>query len=295
VPIGSFFAAGYLFSREKGGGADRIVPEENDIKPWFGQSVLGRVCFWIVVLLSFIYLNFEVIHSAGNFYDPLVLPALTLAWIGLAALLLREMLANRASIATVFFWVVAAAIVLKVFLFDFFWWRPDFDLAYRKNELVSGFLMRMIDYGAVVAFFLVVWQILTKSPNRGAMAKVFGYGALAGAFMYTSLEVWSGLTRFSPDFRMGGISIFWGLFALGLLLTGISKSQRVLRWLGLILMGVTIGKIFLVDLSDLEQLQRIIAFIILGVVVLISSFLYLKYRHRFVTFEDDDEEEPAES
>ena len=80
---------------------------------------------------------------------------------------------------------------------------------------------------------------------------------------------------------MGGLSIFWSLFALTLLLTGISKNRTVLRGAGLLLMSIVVGKVFFVDLAGLEQLHRIVAFIVLGIVVLIGSFLYLKYRHRF--------------
>jgi uncharacterized membrane protein len=57
-------------------------------------------------------------------------------------------------------------------------------------------------------------------------------------------------------------------------------------------MTIVVGKIFFVDLSGLEQLYRIVAFIALGIIVLICSFLYLKYRHRFTT---DDEETNADS
>jgi uncharacterized membrane protein len=89
---------------------------------------------------------------------------------------------------------------------------------------------------------------------------------------------------------MGGISIYWSLFAFTLLFTGISKNRAVLRRIGLVIMSGVVFKVFFVDLSGLEQLYRIVAFIVLGVIILICSFLYLKYRHRFSIEEEEEEE-----
>ncbi|MCH1498016.1 MAG: DUF2339 domain-containing protein, partial [Akkermansiaceae bacterium] len=68
-----------------------------------------------------------------------------------------------------------------------------------------------------------------------------------------------------------------------ILLAGISKSQAALRGIGLTLFTAVILKVFVIDLAGLDQLFRIISFIILGLVILFGSFLYLKYRHRFLT------------
>jgi len=283
IPIGSFFAAGRLFRHE--GTVDEAwsVGEGNDIRPLPGQSGIGRLCFWIVVALTFTYLNFEVGHSVGSFFDPFVRPGLTLVWVALGALLLREMLTNQSSFATVLFWILGAALVVKVFVFDFLFWRPGFDLAFAPGGLVPGFLMRLIDYGAVAIFFLFAARTLSGRSSHEDTSRIFGYGALAAVFIYSSLEIWSGLSRFLEPFRMGGISIFWSLFAVSLLLAGMLKNRATLRGTGLILLGATILKVFFIDLSGLDQLYRIIAFIGLGIVVLVGSFLYFKFSHRFAT------------
>ncbi len=282
IPIGSFLAAGRLF-RHDGTPAEWAVGEGNDIRPLPGQSGVGRVCFWIVVGLSFIVLNLEVVHTVDRFFDALVRPGLTLVWIGFAALLLREMLVRRSGLATVLFGILAAAIVVKVFFVDFFWWNPGIDLAFARRDLLPGLLMRLLDYGAVAAFLIIVSRILAGSEGRRPVARVFAYAALVAMFVYTSLEVWTALSHFLPRFRMGGISIYWSLFAIGLLLAGILKGRAALRGIGLVLLAGTILKVFIIDLSGLDQLYRIIAFIVLGVVVLAGSFLYFKYSHRFAT------------
>jgi uncharacterized membrane protein len=91
---------------------------------------------------------------------------------------------------------------------------------------------------------------------------------------------------------MGGISIYWSLFAITLLLAGILNGRAALRGIGLVLLGGTILKVFFVDLAGLDQLYRIIAFIVLGVVVLAGSFLYFRFSQRFETEKEDNEPEP---
>jgi len=283
IPIGSFFAAGRLFSGDEEDGRPSLVGDGNDIRPWFGQSVLSRVCFWIVVGLAFVVLNLEVRHSFGTFYVPLVRPGLTLVWIALGALLLREMMTGRSTVATVLFWLLSVALVLKVFVFDLVFYDPGLDLAFAPRDFLPGLLMRALDFGAVAVFFLFVARILAGRTGFADTSRVFAYASLGAAFVYSSLEIWTGLTRFLPGFRMGGISIYWSLFAIALLLAGLLKNRAVLRGLGLFLLGGTILKVFFIDFAGLAEIYRIVAFILLGVAVLLGSFLYIKFSHRFTT------------
>ena len=48
-------------------------------------------------------------------------------------------------------------------------------------------------------------------------------------------------------------SIAWALFALGLILVGMRIKQRAARYAGVALLGMTLAKLFLHDLSDLER------------------------------------------
>ena len=71
-----------------------------------------------------------------------------------------------------------------------------------------------------------------------------------------------------------------------------------MRLAGLALFALVTFKVFFRDLARLDQFYRIIAFIVLGIVVLLASVLYLKYREQFeVDLEDksDDTTEDDES
>jgi len=72
-------------------------------------------------------------------------------------------------------------------------------------------------------------------------------------------------------------SIAWALFALGLLVAGISRKTRPLRYAGLGLLSVTLLKLFLHDLALLGQLYRIGAFIGVAVIAMLASFAYQRF------------------
>src|SRR5690606_4263840 len=209
----------------------------------------------------FVYLNLEVAKTMERLFVPFVRPALTLVWVALGALLLRERLMNRSKLATALLWILSAALVAKVFLFDFLSWTPGFDLAFARRDFVPGLLMRAIDYGTVALFFVATARVLSRKGEDSDMATVFGYAALAGVFLYSSLEIWTALSHSLPAFRMGGLSIYWSLFAVALLLAGILKNRAVFRGIGLFLLAGTILKVFVLDLAGLDQLYRIVAFL----------------------------------
>ena len=112
-------------------------------------------------------------------------------------------------------------------------------------------------------------------------------------FIYLTLETNAFLHEYYDGLRYGGISILWSLFALGLILQGIGKRIQELRYLGLGLFAIVAWKVFFVDLSELDQFYRIIAFIVLGILILCGSFIYLKNQDKFSLQSPDDEEADA--
>jgi uncharacterized membrane protein len=110
-----------------------------------------------------------------------------------------------------------------------------------------------------------------------------GATALGLSFVWSTLELHTLLRHFMPGMESGGVSILWSLYALGLILSGIRRRVRPLRFVGLALFGIVVWKVFFVDLAQLDQLYRIIAFLVLGVLVLCGSFVYLKYRPTFAS------------
>jgi uncharacterized membrane protein len=69
-------------------------------------------------------------------------------------------------------------------------------------------------------------------------------------------------------------SALWMLYGTALMAIGFRRHLPFLRWLALFLLGVTIAKVFLYDMNQLERVYRIVSFIGLGVLLLAISFAY---------------------
>ena len=101
---------------------------------------------------------------------------------------------------------------------------------------------------------------------------------MALLFVFSTLEVNTFLYSYVPGLRAGGVSILWSIFALALIIAGMWKNVPAMRYVGLALFAVVAWKVLFFDLDRLDQFYRIIAFVILGMLVLSGSFVYLKCR-----------------
>lgn len=76
------------------------------------------------------------------------------------------------------------------------------------------------------------------------------------------------------------LSVVWALYGAGLLVVGRVRRSRLLRLMALALLGLTTLKVFLLDLSALDRVYRIVSFIVLGAILLAVSYLYQKSQQR---------------
>ena len=64
-----------------------------------------------------------------------------------------------------------------------------------------------------------------------------------------------------------------------LIVLGIWKKKKHLRVGAIALFGITLVKLFFYDIAYLDTIAKTIVFVALGVLLLIISFLYNKYKH----------------
>jgi len=69
-------------------------------------------------------------------------------------------------------------------------------------------------------------------------------------------------------------SAIWLAYGVGLMIFGFWRRSAFVRWQALVLMAVTIVKVFVFDVSELQQGYRILSFIGLGAVLMGISFAY---------------------
>lgn len=94
----------------------------------------------------------------------------------------------------------------------------------------------------------------------------------------SELIIWLDIMKVSESSRLG-LSILWGSYAVVIIVLGIWKKKKHLRIGAIALFGITLLKLFFYDIRDLDTISKTIVFVSLGVLLLIISFLYNKYKN----------------
>lgn len=292
VPVLSFAAAYRLLQGEQRRETSPVAPE-NDLPDVLSAEAAPQMLLALGAGLLLLYLHLELNRTLGFAYRPVRLPGLTLLWLAFGGVLLwlAAVRGSRALFSVVV--VASVAVLMKLFLWDLPAWDLTPRLLYDGPYSFHDASFRLLDFGAVAAFFAIAFACLTGKPQERQTAAYFAVCSLAVLFVYLSLELNALLFTYLPGMRAGGISILWSAFAFAWLLRGIWRNEKPLRYAGLTLFAIVIGKVFFNDLARLDQFYRIIAFIILGVVVLAGSFIYLKYRETFAVKPAEPPQEPS--
>jgi uncharacterized membrane protein len=78
--------------------------------------------------------------------------------------------------------------------------------------------------------------------------------------------------------QKAGYTVLWGVSSFILMVLGMRKKVKFMRIISLFLFAITIIKLFFYDISNISEGGKIIAFIILGVLLLIISFMYQRVK-----------------
>jgi len=85
--------------------------------------------------------------------------------------------------------------------------------------------------------------------------------------------------------------VLWGVCSFSLMIAGLQLKQLNLRIIALTLFFITLIKLFAIDVWQMPAGGKIIAFILLGVLLLVISFLYQKLKQIILETGDETEEE----
>jgi len=146
---------------------------------------------------------------------------------------------------------------------------------------INYILVRYLLWGSV-AFAL--WAIFknTKSIIENAKFHIFLEMVIHISilnFLSNELVTWMDIAGYQDIFKLG-LSILWSVYSLLLVGLGIYKKKKYLRISALVLFGVTLAKLFLYDISNLSTISKTVVLIVLGLLLLIISFLYNKFKDK---------------
>ncbi len=136
---------------------------------------------------------------------------------------------------------------------------------------------------AVVALgYILAWwwrDIARSKPAERLVPIVLHVAGSVLTMVWLSVEIdayWSTRTDL-PQARLSeelSRSLAWGIYGAALVAIGFWKNLSVTRWIGMAAIALTVLKVFLVDLSELGGIYRVIGFLILGLLLVAVSYLY---------------------
>ncbi|MDO3693712.1 DUF2339 domain-containing protein [Wenyingzhuangia sp. chi5] len=139
-----------------------------------------------------------------------------------------------------------------------------------------------------LSYLFIGLLFYTTYPNRKVISsKIFDCFLHLTILWILSSELINILDLFTtvPSYKLG-LSILWAIYSLGLICLGIWKQKQHLRIIAMVLFGVILIKLFLYDISHLGTISKIIVFTLLGIILLLISFLYNKYKNIINTKEN---------
>lgn len=280
ISIGSIASAFVLENRQSK--TAPLVAASSDTGRLLPVSTGAPLFYWTTIVFLFLFLHFEI-NAMFGMWDAFRLPALTVTWCIIGGYFLFK--ACRCNTPNTVMLVALTALVcasfLKIMTYDIVAWEfcesGYYNMAYTGQSVFA----RMLDFGSVLLLIGLAWAWLPACYPKPTKA-AFGYAGLAFLFMYTTFEFNSLLHWKLNAFQAGGITALWALFAIAFTSSGIWRNIRPLRYMGLILFAIVAGKVFLFDLSEMPMIFRMVAFLVVGVALLLGSFAYLFANKKFM-------------
>jgi hypothetical protein len=132
------------------------------------------------------------------------------------------------------------------------------------------------------------WEGEVYRHGFAVAASLMGLAAIAIAFVWINLAIadwfstgqFVALTFHRVPAQNLTTSIAWALYALVLLALGVARSLSGLRWVSLLVLILTIGKVFLYDLGELQDLFRVVSLLGLAISLIVVSLAYQRFVFR---------------
>jgi hypothetical protein len=197
---------------------------------------------------------------------------LTLAWAtGAAAVAVLAVYAkeDRFFAASLGYLVVTAG--------SAFMHAPPSQLVVARSHPAHGLVGILLLTGAILVF---AWGIRKLGEEWLEISLWVSGGLLvyAASLGILELSVRVSTASLHTDFQRGhtGVSALWGALGLVFLYIGLTRGKRALRLAGFVLLGVSLVKLFLYDLSQLSSITRALSFLAVGAVLLLAGFFLQK-------------------
>lgn len=131
-----------------------------------------------------------------------------------------------------------------------------------ENSTMAAIALFLSLFVAAQALLFVYWK-------EDRTHNVLAWYALSLFMLFIGFQ-WTGIV----------VTLLWLLTALVIFIIGAGQKSNPLRMTGITLMGVTLLKLVVLDSLTFSTVQKVIAYLVLGVLLLLISFFYQKYKQQ---------------
>ncbi|WP_343605801.1 DUF2339 domain-containing protein [Fluviicola sp.] len=129
-------------------------------------------------------------------------------------------------------------------------------------------LAHYVLFAGVVLSILVLRNYQTRENWTRAMSLLLILWMLS-----LELVLWSLVSGFGAGYKIL-LSLLWVSFAVSMIVIGIKKKEPIMRVTAMVILGMTILKLFFYDLSTLSTIYKTIVFIAIGGLLLVGAYFY---------------------
>lgn len=185
-------------------------------------------------------------------------------------------------------WVSAGLIVfgMALYLTAGLYYLSELRISYLNNYLAQYYQRTAFNIGiryvsyifAALTLFSGYRYIIQRSANH-SLKLSFDLLLSISVIWIASSELLNlmDIAGSAQSYKLG-LSLLWGSYSLLLIAFGIWKKKSHLRIAAIALFGITLIKLFFYDISHLDTISKTIVFVCLGVLLLIISFMYNKFK-----------------
>ncbi len=120
-----------------------------------------------------------------------------------------------------------------------------------------------------------------RLARRKLPATIFPEQAQSALMVVATAVAWTWVGVAVSNLRLEGtftVAAGWSLFAAVVFAAGFAWRESTYRWLGLVILATTLGRIAVYDIWQLDSLGRILSSFALGLVLLGIAFVYIKFQ-----------------
>jgi len=270
----------------------------NDKFAFFTPLAYRRFLAILLIVSGYFVPVFEIAYQIDAYYEYYRLPDIAIAfytYLYISGILFWTVKTESNFFKNAFTWISVFMLLFYAFIVHLDFQRIIF--AYLRGSTENTFVfIHFFTVFFVLSMAYFSWKNFFAKNEK--LANIFLWINIILSVYILSYELdYLVLYISKPEFTQAGSltlsvhkigwPILWGILAFVLMIFGMRAKMRNLRIISLSLFFFTLLKLFAVDVWDMSEGGRIAAFISLGIILLVVSFLYQKLKKLIFEEEED--------